>query len=423
MMVYIKIYIFTKTLLLFVYGFVNGIIRGKRHFMSTKKRIRCSWRGDAGKFQVCYGWDPGRWILTPYTKREDREAAVLWAKENEIFYRHTPSGCPTFEEAARGFFDIGGPYYQKKESRKKHYLDDFYRKKRGHLNNYLMPYFRNIRINEISTYMCEEFTLTLDKLSSDTKNKIIESLKEILKPWVSKGSISSNPVSDVERYGTDTKVRQSFTVEELDQLYPRDLARALDLWGDALRLAWGLILRDTGCRPSEALAWTWADYSEAWGGFPITKRVRSGHTLEGTKGGKFRAAILSDMGNHVIRLLRETAAADEGDRIFLFTVDTGNSYVRAAMARAGVPELVEGSLPRTQYCLRHTAVTQTITIDRAFAREVFGHSTVKVQDGYDHPDTEELFRRVSKAPDILRERLGEGTALNNSTEESPVPTR
>lgn len=310
--------------------------------MSTKKKIRCSWRGNVGKYQVCYGWDPGKWILTPYSKREDREAAILWAKENENFHRHTPSGCPTFGEAAKGFFDIGGPYHQKKESRGKHYLDDFYRKKRGHLKNYLMPYFKKFLINNISTYMCEEFMFTLQHLSSDTKNKIIESLKEILKPWVSKGIITSNPASDVERYGSDTKLRQPFTQTELDLLYPRDIAQALELWGDALHLAWGLILRDTGCRPSEALAWTWADYSDTWGGFPIRKRVRHGQTLNGTKGGKFRAAILSDMGNHVIRLLRTNTIAADVDRIFPFTGDTGNCHFKKVMARAGVPLLVEG---------------------------------------------------------------------------------
>ncbi|MDR2485222.1 MAG: hypothetical protein LBD55_07495 [Treponema sp.] len=48
--------------------------------MPVKKHIRCSWRKYPGKFQICYAWKPGKWLLTPCN---DREAALLWAKENE----------------------------------------------------------------------------------------------------------------------------------------------------------------------------------------------------------------------------------------------------------------------------------------------------------------------------------------------------
>jgi hypothetical protein len=52
----------------------------------------------------------------------------------------------------------------------------------------------------------------------------------------------------------------------------------------------------------------------------------------------------------------------------------------------------------------------TIDIDRDFAREAFGH-TAKVQEGYDHPDTDELFHQLAGARDILKKRLGEDIAI------------
>ena len=364
------------------------------------KQIRCSWRQDAGKFQICYDWAPNKWILTSFSNREhDRERAILWAKENEALHKNTgKKEYPTFQKIAEGFFDIGGPYFQSKEQKGKKYRAAFYRMKRGFLNNHIMPYFKRFKINEINTFICEEFSLSLKNLSADTKNKVIYALKEILKPWVGKGVLSYNPVCDVERFHVEPEEREPFTGEELALLYPATIQEGVAIWGSLQYFAWGLVLRDTGCRPSEAIAWKWDDYSEKWGGFPIVRHIYEGVVIEGTKGGKrrFRAAILSERGNEAIKRLRRTATEE---RVFPFTTPCGLYHFRLALARAGIPER-----GRTQYCLRHTAVTQTIDIDRDFAREAFGHSTVKVQEGYDHPDIDQLFQRVSKASEILRRR-------------------
>ena len=370
--------------------------------MSCKKQIRCSWRKDAGKFQICYGWEPGKCILAPC---EDREAALLWAKENEALHKNTGvKEYPVFQAIAKDFYDIGGPCYTQKERKGKQYLPEFYHNRRGILTNYILPYFKHFKINEINTYSCEEFSLSLQHLAAYTKNRVIYTLKEILKPWVSKGVLPYNPVDNAEFFHVEAKERQPFTREELATLYPADLEQALEIWGSLLYLAWGLALRDTGCRPSEAIPWTWEDYSEKWGGFTITKRIRDGVVMEGTKGGKrrYRAAVLSEMGNQVICRLR---GRSKTERVFPFNVQHGRERFRLALARAGI---VENG--RTQYCLRHTAVTQTIDIDQDFAREAFGHSTVKVQEGYDHPDREALFQRVAKAPDILKQRMGQDLA-------------
>ncbi|MDR2485223.1 MAG: phage integrase SAM-like domain-containing protein [Treponema sp.] len=99
---------------------------------------------------------------------------------------------PLFQEIAQGFFDIGGPYFQKKERKDKRYLPSFYRQKVGYLHNYIPPYFKQFKINEINTYMCEEFSFSLEGLAGDTKNKILNALKEILKPWLSKGVLPYN---------------------------------------------------------------------------------------------------------------------------------------------------------------------------------------------------------------------------------------
>jgi integrase len=265
-----------------------------------------------------------------------------------------------------------------------------------------MPYFKHFKVIDITTDVCEEFSLSLQGLSADTKNKIIIALQELFKPLVSKRIILSNPAAAVERFCYIPKKRALFTKAELTQLYPTNIQQSLEIWGSPLSLAWGLILRDTGCRPSEAIAWRWEDYFLKWGGFVITKRLREGKFILGTKSGDthYRAAVLSEMGIQAIELLKEVSGGQPTERVFSFGVPQGLIYFRAALSRAGLPE--DG---RTQYCLRHTAVTHTIDIDRDFAREAFGH-TPKVQEGYDHPDTEELFQRLAGAREILRQRLG-----------------
>jgi integrase len=371
-----------------------------------RKKIRCSYRGDAGKFQVSFLWAPGKWFITPITNKQDREAAVIWAVENEklLFNGSASRSFPTFETAAKGFFDLDGYYYTKKEKKGKHYDESFYRHKRGHLERYIMPFFKNFKINEISTYLCDQFTLSdaLDNLSNETKNKIIDTLKEIFKPFVDKGLIQTNPVDGVERFGIDRIERQPFTKAELKKLYPLDTNKAIDLWGSPLNLLWGVVLRDTGCRPSEALAWTWGDYSDEHGGFVINKRMREGEIRSGTKAGKrkYRAVLLSQMGKDLIALLKCT---DSTARIFPFNkTNTGNDILHKALSRAGI-----SAAGRSQYCLRHTAVTQTIDIDRNFAQEIFGHASVRIQENYDHPDRDELFKRVAKGTEILSMRLDE----------------
>lgn len=369
-----------------------------------KKRIKVSYRKELERYQICYIWNPGHWIITPYKTPEE---AVQWASEREQLYKKTGGNNksrdianPTFGTIAEGFYDKDSHFRKMKAKKNREYLEDFYLKRSGLLKNHILPYFRNYKITEITPYEIDAWVIKL-KLAADTKNKTLEVFKEIMQSACAQKILSSNPLADVEKFGNDSKERIPFTSEEINKIFPSDLKRALLVWESPLYLLWGIVLRDTGCRPSEALAWTWTDYSEQWGGFPIVKRVRgySGVSYPGTKGGKtqFRAAILSEFGNMLLKTLRETCTTE---RVFPFRVDQGNAYFLFALARAQVPQ--KG---RTQYCLRHTAVTQTIDIDRALAAEMYGHKTVKHQNNYDHPNVEELFQRVSGATEVLRKRL------------------
>jgi integrase len=144
-----------------------------------------------------------------------------------------------------------------------------------------MPYFKKFKVNEINAFVCEEFSLSLKGLAPDTKNKVIFALKEIFKPLVVKGVLAGNPADGVELFRVDLFKRETFTRAELDKLYPSEINKALDVWGSTAALAWGLALRDSGCRPSEAAAWTWEDYSDKWGGFTITKTLPRGENNSG----------------------------------------------------------------------------------------------------------------------------------------------
>ena len=308
---------------------------------------------------------------------------------------------PFFEEIATDFF--GEKYVANKEKKNEYHSKTFYRNRRGYLKNYILPYFAGYKIREIDTDLCEKFSMSLPNIAPDTKNNILFALKEIFKPLVRKRIISYNPVTEVDTFSRIDKERDVFTKPELKKLYPKDIDDALKIWGSPLALAWGLVLIDTGCRPSEAIAWTWEDFNEKWGGFPIVKRIIDGQVILGTKSGskKFRVAVLSEMALQVIKLLRETKKVKPTDRVFPFLTPQGRIYVRKAIERAGIP--LNG---RTQYCLRHTAVTQTINISKEFALNAFGHSP-SVQEGYDHPSIDELFMRLPGAREILRKRLDE----------------
>jgi integrase len=368
-----------------------------------KKTIRCALRKEYGRYQICYAWNPGNWILTPYDTPEE---AVLWAKEREQLYKTTgKSDIPTFGSIADGFYDKGSYFRLMKEKKNKVYLEDYYMKRSGLLKNHILPTFRNFYVTEITPYQIDEWSVTL-KLAADTKNKCMEVFKEILQSAVSKGCLKTNPMNEVERFGDDSTQREPFTVEELNKLFPADTAEAVAIWGSTLYLAWGLVLRDTGCRPSEALAWAPSDYNTTWGGFPIVKRIRgySAKIYPGTKGGRrqYRAAILSVVGKRIMTEVLETC---ETERIFPWRVDQANGFFRLALARAKIPERGPLGTIRTQYCLRHTAVTQTIDIDRELAAEIYGHRTLKNQQRYDHPNEEELFKRVSGSNELLKKRF------------------
>lgn len=371
-----------------------------------KKTIRCAFRKEYGCYQICYAWNPGRWILTPCTTPEE---AVLWAKEREQLYQTSGNtDIPTFASISDGFYDEGSHFRLMKDKKNKTYLEDYYNKRKGLLNNHILPTFRNFYITEITPYQIDQWSITL-KLAADTKNKALEVMKEIMQSAVSRGILKANPVNEVERFGDDSEAREPFSIDELDKLFPADEGKAVAIWGCTLYLAWGLVLRDTGCRPSEALAWSPSDYNSQWGGFPIVKRIRGykAKVYQGTKGGRrqYRAAILSEYGKKVMKEILDKC---ETDRIFPWRVDQANGFFRLALARAGVPELGPQGTKRTQYCLRHTAVTQTIDIDRALAAEMYGHKTLKNQQRYDHPNEEELFQRVSGSAEVLEKRFKKG---------------
>lgn len=338
----------------------------------------------------------GKWKSTGQISLE---RAVTWTRKNIVAI---PKGQVYLKSFAKDFYHPESEPVRRQMLRGKQKRPGWYVQSQSRLNMYIMPYYANFYLDEITPRIIDRWLLDLKsptgkEISGATKNKVMTCLKNILQEAVVTDILDQHPMSSLEVFTERNKERQIFNDEELELLFPTDEDALIKIWGSLMWACYFMTLRDTGHRMGEQAVLTWDDLFAQKGqyGFAITKSL-DWYTKEvkpSTKTGYSRATLITPRTYHLLMLHKTQHPWD-----LIFTLDG----IRGIIAETARKHLIFAAKNarielngRTPYCFRHTANTNLLLkADPQQVRFLMGHRTEKETTNYNHPDKRLLAKKA-----------------------------
>ena len=370
-----------------------------------------------GKIQVQFKHKPGKWISTG---TDDMTVAVLWAEEYIKRDLQITRKAVTLRQFAQHFYEKGDPLgvRQRNLLYNKDYDDAYYDKRQGFIRNYILPRFGDQVIDSITDVAIEDWFLTLvrtdgERMSDDSRNKVLETLKEILQEAHRRGYVVENQAANVRHVKVRNKHRGVFTKEEMAIMFPSDDDKLIRLWGGLSWAVYFLVSRDTGFRPGEVAALGIDSYIESRHGFysqrSIHYRTRKvQQSIKTTDSGyDHKVGVLTTQTERLLRQLIQIRI-QEG-RTFLFYTDDGTLIVPDS-SNKHFKLVLDGLIDRgsrTPYCLRHSFETDLAgEVEDKVLLDLMGHT--KFRKEYDHRTPERMLDQLQPVREILDQRTKKG---------------
>lgn len=373
------------------------------------------WKGRS--ISVCFAYMPGKYISTG---TDDELEAIRFADrfmQNDGILSDS-GAVPTFGEFAKDFFTRTDSlsfraWSEAYEDEKRD--DNYYKVRQGKLENYVIPEFGPKLITAITRLQIEHWLISLEgkhrtkKLASDTRNKILWCLSQVLDDAVRHGIIERNPAETIRGIHVSNEERRSLSTEEELALFPDDMQQRLYVWGGEMWTLYFSISYDTGFRPGEVAGLRVSDVYQTMHGLAVsttqsvdtqTKTIKQRVKTTG-KGLERRVGLLYDDTAALLRTYVDRFGLEDDDLLFmidraggvLLTSTTARKHFRGAYKRAlGIP-CPSGMVP---YCIRHTYTTarRGDMSDELLALSM-GHT--KLRNDYDHRDAGAMIRQLDDA--------------------------
>ncbi len=293
------------------------------------------------------------------------------------------------------------PYIRRQHAKGKPFSEAHAKTRRGHLVNYILPKFGDISLQEINSVAVENWLIGLP-LSNGTKNAILYTLGIILREAKREKVIEYNPVSDAERMADRYWQRDTFTLEEIQKLFPADEAELLKIW---LKPKWAImhyLMLTTGIRCGEVGALLWEHIAWDFHGIVIAQAIKANNTIGPTKSGDRRAVILPKRTENLLRWWYENTPFKELDDLVFFGQSAGQHLnpktisrkIGPAMARA---KILLGNRWLTAHSLRHTYNTRLEKlIPETILQYMIGHKSRAMTERYLHVTPEERLQELQE---------------------------
>ncbi|WP_319561062.1 tyrosine-type recombinase/integrase [Marispirochaeta sp.] len=346
---------------------------------------------------------PGKWISTGTT---DLKEAERWAANYEISI--VPTEQQTLAEFADRFYIPGKcPWLRRMKAKGKTFTVNHLKKMRGDLDNYILPEFGNLMLSAITQRDIDDYLIDLKSkryrrpLMADAKNKVLISLRHVMKEAVAQGLIERDPTQGIVWFkDTEETEQEVFSPEELRKLFPPALDEMVQIWQTLEWAAYFMVMGSCGLRPQEVGALTWGKWSRSLHGLAITHKIDPGtkKRVKGTKTGYSKAVALPRRAEEILLLHEATTEnTDPEDLIFTpkaadggISAESANKHFKASCERAGLDRR-----ERTPYNLRHSFNTYALQLlDRKEVQCLMGHRTNAMTQRYDHPSDQQLIERI-----------------------------
>jgi integrase len=308
-----------------------------------------------------------------------------------------------------------------------HYTDKYLLNRRGYVENYIIPEFGDCRPESIQRREIDDWLLSLKKkngnepagetknkseLAGETKNKILYTLSLIFEELRDLEIIETNPVVGIKPYDkAPVNPRGTIDREALGKLYPETHGKLVQVWGSSMWAAMMLVFNDTGSRPGEVRALTWADIDVHKRFIPIRKGIQSGtpDSVKETKTGAVKAGFLSVRTIQELDIWRaESRHSQNGD--YVFSLDGETPVTNEAVIKAFRRGLVRVEIDQpkwTPYWLRHSFGTyQMENLSDGEISLLMGNGVAVLRKHYQHPDDETLYRQTRAIQEKLDKARG-----------------
>lgn len=270
------------------------------------------------------------------------------------------------------------------------------------LRYYVIPYFKNMDISEITTPAIQAWYMNIKKkngepLSANTSNRALEALSNVMCYALMLNLIDHNPCEGVMKMKKNSSGHPIFTEEELAKMFPRDEEKLIEIYGSLDYALFYMISIDTGFRPGETAGLSVKSYHPKYHGLyttqTCTKRTKELDRKVKTSGHGYndRTGFLSPFTEKIFKKV----IAERDDLIFINK--NGKLIGQEAFGKKLDRVLLYLGIPkngRSLYSFRSTFFTRMLrdySDDTAMA--MMGHKNW--HSCYDHRTPEDVLRRES----------------------------
>jgi integrase len=290
-------------------------------------------------------FDPARYVAADIKKFRFENVIRKWIKEKE-------------QEAEKGFLSWS-----------------YIRPMQGHINNYIIPFFKTKDIRDIRTVDIKDFVRQLpDRLSPKTRKNILDELRNCFNSLIEDEIITKKPSFP------------KMTVPDPDIKWcRRDLQdKILNAIPEKHRPIFFFLTRQ-GIRPGEAIALKWGDIDRGNGILTVKRTVSDRRIVERTKSKKIRARLLHP------DILDILASIPRGlPHTYLFpNPNTGRPYGPDTLQRIWKKAAKAAGTDISLYqATRHSVASMAATsgVSIQIIKEVLGHTDIRTTQKYAHLD-------------------------------------
>ena len=299
-----------------------------------------------------------------------------------------------FSGFAEGWWTENHDYVQGRIARGHHLTATYLVVMKGHLQNHVLPYFKDKRITQITPRNIEEWLLALrrGKLSPSTINHALRCLKVILKEATRQGLLARDPSAFISGLAERPKERGILTATEIRALF--DEKKIGKIWsGDRKHYTLSLLAASTGLRMGELQALPVGAVHENYVTVSQSWERRTG-IKQGTKTGAGRLVPLpKKTAEHLTALIESSSYQEPADLVFWgqdrHTPLSPRMILAAlysALGKIGITAEEREERRLTFHSHRHFLNTalRTAKVPDPIVQKVTGHRTQEMTDHYSH---------------------------------------
>lgn len=292
-------------------------------------------------------------------------------------------------------------YIKRKESKGKSVSKQTAQMRRGHIKNHILPAFGSRIPRSITQTELDDWLTDLE-LGNKTKNHILDTLRIIWTELEQSEVVRRNVPKGIERFAVVDAERDVLRADEIETLFPEDVAAGITIWGSLRWATYFAVLASTGMRLSEARALEWSDIHRTEDGsvyVSVTKAVKGDGSVGAPKNGKPRIARLFSGGlRYLMAWHRNQTDHGRSGLIFPSHGDKplSRSYCLKKLKRVLPTTKIElGERNITVHSFRHTFITiyRPVLGDDTL-NSMTGHSSVAMTERYYHPAITDMVRHL-----------------------------